>query len=154
MKWKVFVCVVIIWFVSMSLFAVQNTQYYFASADETSSTSELTEPNPLATMNDECKRLSKIDENYGYFNDIYIQQLEDSLIAFVAVGVGGLLILDISNPQSPHFISQYSNCTEIRLVHVENNIAYLIQGIGELLLLDISQLSNPTKIAPVDISVK
>lgn len=64
-------------------------------------------------------------------------------IAFVADGANGLLIINISNPNTPFKIGHYKDGELYQNVFVKNNYAYLIHGSDTLVILNVTNLSSP-----------
>ncbi|MCP3889731.1 MAG: hypothetical protein GY702_12780, partial [Desulfobulbaceae bacterium] len=76
----------------------------------------------------------------------------DQSIAYLAGNTGGLVIVDISNPATPTFITQYTTSGVARSVTLsaDNNTAYVLfggtSGSGGLVILDVSTPSSPSLI--------
>ena len=70
--------------------------------------------------------------------------------AYVAASVGGLFIIDVSNPQNLSVVSQWNPAgREARAVFVKNNYAYVAYGQG-LIVLDVEDPASPLKITNYD----
>jgi len=74
--------------------------------------------------------------------------------AYIANGKNGLVILNISTPQSPVEVVRYQGGTVKGIVdvYVRGSFAYLADADQGLIILDISNPNNPTKVADYHIS--
>ncbi len=93
-----------------------------------------------------CSELAQWGKNYGYAYDIFIQESLLSTIAYLAVGSGGLLIYDVSNPSNPKLIGEYSDGDAITRVIVVKKYAFVTGGDFGLKILDISTAKKPKKV--------
>lgn len=67
--------------------------------------------------------------------------------AFLAVGEGDLVVLDIADPRSPRRVATTSTGGQPRSVVVADDLAYLAAGDGGLLVMDVSDPAQPVTIA-------
>ncbi|NGX42116.1 MAG: Serine/threonine-protein kinase PknH [Chlamydiae bacterium] len=72
--------------------------------------------------------------------------------AFVADrSLGGLQIVNISDPSNPRFVSSYDTLGESKEIAVSGNYAYIADGIaGGLQIVDVSNVANPTLVGWYD----
>jgi hypothetical protein len=63
--------------------------------------------------------------------------------AYVADGADGLRIINVSNPDSPSYVSR-RDTDAAQDVYVEDNLAYVADGIGGLRIIDVSNPNIPT----------
>jgi len=133
MKWKkvaLFLILIFshIWFVSVF------------TLDVSSSTFNVTESPILENISkDNLDLIGQWDQNYGIAEDIFIQD------DFVFLAGEGLIILDISNPAKPVFVSQFKDNEESRTkgVYIRDNLAFIVGYSKGLRILDISDITNP-----------
>jgi hypothetical protein len=72
--------------------------------------------------------------------------------AYVAMGFGGVQILNISNPATPYLLGKYQETAEQAFgVWVQNNYAYVAAGYNGLKILDISYPAAPAVIGAAQI---
>ena len=64
-------------------------------------------------------------------------------IAFVADGANGMLVINVSNPNTPFKIGHYKDGESYYNVFIKNNYAYLLRGSDTLVILNITNLSFP-----------
>ena len=133
MKWKKVVLLLIlfisqIWFVSVFTQNVKSTIF-----NDTES------PILESISKDNLDLIGQWDQNYGIAEDVFV--LDD--YAFLAGE--GLIILDISNPAIPVFVSQFKDNEESRTkgVYIRENLAFIVGYSKGLRILDISNISNP-----------
>jgi len=104
------------------------------------------EANPIAFDKTNCKKLGEYDKNYGDSYDIFIEKRGFRTYGYVADGIAGLLVLDMTRSNQPKFIGSYSNISNANSVCVKDGIAYVTQWYGKLTILDVSNPSNPKKL--------
>jgi hypothetical protein len=76
----------------------------------------------------------------GFFNGIFV----DNNYAYIAGGLPNLTILDVSNPSSPIFVSEFSNIVGWSYdVFVTGNYAYLNNAMNGLRIINISDPYSP-----------
>ena len=75
----------------------------------------------------------------GDVRDVYIS----GNYAYVADGLGGLKIIDVSNPSSPSLISTYSTSGYASSLFVSGKYAYVAEGSSGLEIIDISNPYSP-----------
>lgn len=133
MKWKKTVLFLIlifshIWIASVFTLEVGSTTFNNTKSPVRESISE-----------DNLNLIGQWDQNYGYAKDIFIHD------DFAFIAGEGLIILDISNPATPVFVSQFKENEESRTygVYVQNDLAFIV-GYGKgLRIIDISEITNP-----------
>ena len=64
-------------------------------------------------------------------------------VAYVANGVRGLQMVDVSDPVNPVLIGGEAEIDITRDVAVAGNLAYLADGLGGFFVVDVSDPSNP-----------
>ena len=111
-------------------------------SDDSSSPQLSASANPVLEYQNNCKRLSHIDENYGSPRDIFVQKRRFTTIAFIADYKGGLVIVDVSNPANPKFISQLTGFTA-NFVFVSKKTAYVGCPTDEIIIIDVSNMKHP-----------
>ncbi|RLI66195.1 MAG: hypothetical protein DRO63_06120, partial [Candidatus Gerdarchaeota archaeon] len=84
-----------------------------------------------------CHLLSQYDQNYGFPQSIYVKQKLFRTFAYVASGMGGLLILDVTNPQKPKKVGICDDLDFARTVFVKRNKAY-VGSINGLFTVDLT----------------
>lgn len=95
------------------------------------------------TLEDNCKKLGSWDENYGIIYDVFVTRINLKKYAFVAAGLEGLIIVDVTNEKKPRFISQFIDGSTFILVTASENFVYLATSYGKLSIFDISIIGNP-----------
>ena len=70
--------------------------------------------------------------------------------AYVADGLSGLRIIDITNPQNPLEVGYYDTPGYAFSVAVANNYAYVADGLSGLRIIDITNPQNPSEIGYYD----
>ncbi len=71
-------------------------------------------------------------------------------VAFLAAYESGLMLVDVSNPQSSILLGSYDTPSLARSVVVEDSIAYVADYESGLQVINISELNNPTLIGSYD----
>jgi hypothetical protein len=69
---------------------------------------------------------------------------------YIAYGEGGVLIIDISNKETPNLISNFKTDGWALYVYAEDNKAYISDTNKGLLILDIKDIKNPKIIGICD----
>ena len=101
------------------------------------SSNQTTEPSDLV-------EIGQFDNNYG---GTAINVVVDDNIAYLADDEEGLLILDVTDPTNPVFLSQYSDGSGFAWdLWIENDLLYLADHLDGLEIIDVSNPNNPTKI--------
>jgi hypothetical protein len=65
-------------------------------------------------------------------------------LAFVAIGAGGLLILDVTDPRNPLRVGSFDTPGEARSLMVDDGFAYVADGDEGLLILDVHNPAVPS----------
>jgi hypothetical protein len=86
--------------------------------------------------------------NY-WCGDAYGVAIKDNT-AFVANGINGLLVLDVSDPSNPTFLCSYPTTGEASGVAVSGSYAIVADGPEGLLVLNISDPGNPFMVGYYD----
>ncbi len=102
--------------------------------------------NPMAFNRINCKKLGQYDKNYGNSYDIFIEKRGLKRYGYVADGIAGLLILDLTKIHQPKFLGSFSNVSNANSVCVKDGKAYVTQWYGKLTILDVSNPSLPKKL--------
>jgi len=89
----------------------------------------------------------RYDDNYGVPEKFQI--IND--IAYFAT-IDGLLIINLSNPSSPCFLSFYNSEGRVNDLEIIDNIAFLASGNSGLEIVDISELTNPSLISSCNLN--
>lgn len=71
-------------------------------------------------------------------------------IAYIANGKSGLIVVNVSNPNSPYIISSLDTPGDAYDIKVLNKTAYIADGESGLQIIDISKPENPSIIGNVD----
>ena len=121
-------------------------------SEVSSSLQPLALTNPYYEYQKNCKRLSHIDENYGSPRDIFVQKRTYTTIAFIADYSGGLVIVDVTNPTSPKFISQLTGFTA-NFVFVSHKTAYVGCFSNKIMIIDVSNIKHPKIIDTLEFSI-
>ncbi|MCK5158891.1 MAG: hypothetical protein KAR08_07025, partial [Candidatus Heimdallarchaeota archaeon] len=101
------------------------------------SSNQTTEPSDLV-------EIGQFDNNYG---GTAINVVVDDNIAYLADDEEGLLILDVTDPTNPVFLSQYSDGSGFAWdLWIENDLLYLADHLDGLEIIDVSNPTNPIKI--------
>ena len=66
--------------------------------------------------------------------------------AYLALGYGGLAILDVSNPAAPVRLGGYDTSGEARGVAVSGSVAYVADNTAGLQIIDVSNPANPVRL--------
>ncbi|MDH6098425.1 hypothetical protein NWP21_06125 [Anabaenopsis sp. FSS-46] len=82
--------------------------------------------------------------NYDTTGNAYGVQVVGNY-AYIANGLGGLQIIDISDPANPTFTGVYNTIGDAEGVQVVGNYAYVADGSAGLQIIDISDPANPTR---------
>jgi len=85
-----------------------------------------------------CSRLSIFDENYGQPRDIFVEERDGRILAYIAETYGGMAIFDVTDPANPLFLSQIGYFSA-EVIYVHENIAY----VGEFDILHIFNVFIP-----------
>jgi hypothetical protein len=72
--------------------------------------------------------------------------------AYLALGYGGLAILDVSNPASPVQVGGYDTSGDAEGVAVSGSVAYVADGDAGLQIIDVSNPANPVRVGGYDTS--
>lgn len=96
--------------------------------------------NQDGSFEDNLDLVGQWDQNYGRMEGLFVKDN----YAFIAAE--GLIILDISFPASPTFVSQFKDneTGSTYGVFVEDDLAYIVGYKKGLRIIDISDISNPT----------
>ncbi|NPD90029.1 MAG: hypothetical protein HGN29_15050 [Asgard group archaeon] len=81
----------------------------------------------------------------GYATEIIIQKD----IAFLACRAAGLVIINVSNPYNPTFISQFNDGGDIVDLEVNSTITYLVDIVDGIEIIDISDIFSPVEISQI-----
>ena len=91
-----------------------------------------------------CSRLSIFDQNYGQPRDIFVEERDGRILAYIAEYFGGMTIFDVTDPANPLFLSQIGYFST-NLIYVYENIAYV--GIyDDMVIIDVSFPEQPAEI--------
>lgn len=91
--------------------------------------------------------IGRYDDNYGVPEKYQI--IND--IAYFAT-LDGLLIINVSNPSSPCFLSFYNSKGRVNDLEIVDNIAFLASGNSGLEIVNISELTNPSLISSCNLN--
>lgn len=91
---------------------------------------------------------TRIGTATGFVNAWGVQARDNTV--FVADGLGGLVIVDVTDPTQPKIAGQVETGGFARGVVVEGNIAYVAAGSAGLVVVDVSDLANPTVIGKAE----
>lgn len=100
-------------------------------------------------------------DNISLMGSLDITELNTDLLAsgfelkksgnylYIATGSSGLVIVDVSNPESPEYITTYQNMTSVDSIEIGGSYAYISTYLGDISILDISNPSSPGFVASV-----
>ena len=91
-----------------------------------------------------CSRLSIFDENYGQPRDIFVEEREGRILAYIAEFYGGIAIFDVTDPANPLFLSQIGYFSTY-VIYVFENIAY-VGEFDTIIIIDVSIPEQPVEI--------
>lgn len=75
----------------------------------------------------------------GYASDLYVS----GNTAYVADNIGGLVIIDVSNPSSPQLLGSYVTSGEVSSVVVTSTVAFIADSVDGLMAIDVKNPSSP-----------
>lgn len=105
----------------------------------------------LSDLPNSATKTYQSDEFFGSAHDIFIDEANARLYV---VGIGGglsIIILDISNPDSPQLLGQHSlDGTYIHDLYVRDNIAYCSSGWDGLYVWNLEDATAPVLIANLE----
>ena len=88
--------------------------------------------------------------------DIFIhgfQLKKDGDYLYLAAGISGLIIIDVSDPSSPEHVATYDNGSAIDTVEIGESIAYVGSYFGGITAIDISDPETPSVAGTLEITV-
>lgn len=102
--------------------------------------------NPVIPSDFGFEKIGSFDSP-GTANDVYVTQIDNSDVAFLADGNSGFHILNVNNPASPTIISSYNTqgyTYDVKPAKINStNYAFLADGGNDFVVMDIADLNNP-----------
>ncbi len=97
---------------------------------------DISNPNSSIQLN------STLPDSSGSYLDIKIK----GSLAYTAVKIQGLVIIDISNPSNLTIVGSYADIGSTEGIFVEENLCFVAEGGGKFDIIDISNPFSPTKV--------